>query len=203
MNADNTSLDSLSERVLDAVFEVSNTLGAGFLEKVYQRALLRELSLRGIQATAEASMAVVYKGHSVGEYFADLLVEDALVVEQNVPNALPASTPPSVSTICGLPAGPCAFSSISRSPKSSGSGSFLALPTGSRRRGITSRSIGLSSYLLDTTLGPALLLAESRWNRIHGYRHIPLLVTASQLSTVWVVHAKAPPSTLRSPPRKL
>src|SRR3954452_24120764 len=152
MNADNTSLDSLSERVLDAVFEVSNTLGAGFLEKVYQRALLRELSLRGIQATAEASMAVVYKGHSVGEYFADLLVEDALVVEQNVPNALPASTPPSVSTICGLPAGPCAFSSISRSPKSSGSGSFLALPTGPRRRGITSRSIGLSSYLLDTTL---------------------------------------------------
>src|SRR5437588_7508260 len=152
MNADNTSLDCLSERVLGAVFEVSNTLGAGFLEKVHQRALLRELSLRGIRATAEASMAVVYKGHSVGEYFADLLVEDALVVEQNVPNALPASTPPSVSTICGLPAGPCAFSSISRSPKSSGSGSFLALATGSRRRGITSRSIGLSSYLLDTTL---------------------------------------------------
>ena len=81
MNADNTSLDSLSERVLGAVFEVSNTLGAGFLEKVYQRALLRELSLRGIRATAEASMAVVYKRHSVGEYFADLLVEDALVVE--------------------------------------------------------------------------------------------------------------------------
>src|SRR3954452_17357276 len=68
MNADNTSLDCLSERVLGAVFEVSNTLGAGFLEKVYQRALLRELSLRGIRATAEASMAVVYKGHSVGEF---------------------------------------------------------------------------------------------------------------------------------------
>src|SRR4051812_37122437 len=68
---------------------------------------------------------------------------------------LPASTPPSLSTICGLPAGPCAFSSISRSPKSSGRGSFLALATGSRRRGITSRSIGLSSYLLDTTLAAA------------------------------------------------
>src|SRR5438477_10911462 len=66
MNADNTSLDSLSERVLGAVFEVSNTLGAGFLEKVYQRALLRELELRGIQATAEASFAITYKGHSVG-----------------------------------------------------------------------------------------------------------------------------------------
>jgi GxxExxY protein len=81
MNADKTNLDSLSEKVLGAVFEVSNALGAGFLEKVYQRALLRELSLRGIQATAEVSFAVLYKGHSVGEYFADILVEDALVVE--------------------------------------------------------------------------------------------------------------------------
>ena len=67
--------------MLGAVFEVSHTLGAGFLEKVYQRALLRELSLRGIRATAEASFAITYKGHSVGEYYADLLVEDALVVE--------------------------------------------------------------------------------------------------------------------------
>ena len=74
-------LDSLTERVLGAIFEVSGTLGAGFLEKVYQRALLRELGLRGIPATAEASFPVVYKGHCVGEYFADILVEDALVVE--------------------------------------------------------------------------------------------------------------------------
>src|ERR1035438_6087767 len=59
MNAD--SLDSLTERVLGAIFEVSNTLGVGFLEKVYQRALLRELGLRGIPATAEASFPVVYK----------------------------------------------------------------------------------------------------------------------------------------------
>src|SRR5215472_5941056 len=81
MNADNTFLDSLSERVLSAVFEVSNTLGAGFLEKVYKRALLRELSLRGIRATAEVPFSVMYKEQSVGEYFADLLVEDALVVE--------------------------------------------------------------------------------------------------------------------------
>ena len=52
MNADKaTDLDLLTERVLGAVFEVSNTLGAGFLEKVYERALLRELGLRGIRAT--------------------------------------------------------------------------------------------------------------------------------------------------------
>ena len=74
-------IDSLTESVLGAVFEVSNTLGAGFLEKVYERALLMELGLRGIRATAQASFAVNYKGQSVGEYFADLLVEDELVVE--------------------------------------------------------------------------------------------------------------------------
>jgi GxxExxY protein len=83
MNADEEhgTPDPLTERVLGAVFEVSNTLGAGFLEKVYQRALLQEFQLRGIRATAEASLSVMYKGRSVGDYFADLLVEEALVVE--------------------------------------------------------------------------------------------------------------------------
>jgi GxxExxY protein len=55
MNADSKGLDSLSEKVLGAVFEVSNALGSGFLEKVCQRVLLRELSLRGIRATGLAS----------------------------------------------------------------------------------------------------------------------------------------------------
>jgi GxxExxY protein len=73
--------DPLTEQVLGAVFEVSNTLGAGFLEKVYERALLRELALRGLRTAAQASFAVEYKGLPVGEYFADILVEDALVVE--------------------------------------------------------------------------------------------------------------------------
>ena len=82
MNADKTGYsDSLTERVLAAVFEVSNILGAGFLEKVYERALFRELGLRGIPAITQASFAVTYKGHHVGEYLADILVEDVLVVE--------------------------------------------------------------------------------------------------------------------------
>jgi GxxExxY protein len=76
MNADEQRCpDSLTEHVLSAIFEVSNTLGAGFLEKVYERALLRELALRNISATPQASFAVTYKGQSVGEYFADILVE--------------------------------------------------------------------------------------------------------------------------------
>ena len=70
MNPDERGFDALTERVPGAVFEVSNTLGAGFLEKVYQRAL--EL---------QASFAVTYKGQHVGEYFADILVEGVLVIE--------------------------------------------------------------------------------------------------------------------------
>ncbi len=63
------------------MFEVANTLGAGFLEKVYERALLRELGLRGVRARAQTSFPVTYKSHHVGEYFADILIEDALVIE--------------------------------------------------------------------------------------------------------------------------
>ena len=62
MNTDERGFDSLTERVLGAVFEVSNTLGAGFLEKVYERALLREIALLGIRATSQASFAISYKG---------------------------------------------------------------------------------------------------------------------------------------------
>jgi GxxExxY protein len=55
MNTDKTQLDSWRETVLGAVFEVANTLGAGLPEKVFERALLPELGLRGMRATAEAS----------------------------------------------------------------------------------------------------------------------------------------------------
>ena len=75
------AFDSLTERVLGAVFEVSNTLGAGFLEKIYERALLRELNLRGIRASSQASVTVNYKGLCIGQYLTDILVEDVLLIE--------------------------------------------------------------------------------------------------------------------------
>ncbi|SRR5579871_3376558 len=75
MNAD------LVERVIGAIYEVSNVLGAGFLEKVYERALARELALRGLGVKAQVRFSVNYKGQSVGEYVADLVVEDELVLE--------------------------------------------------------------------------------------------------------------------------
>ena len=73
--------DALTEQVLGAVFEVSNILGAGFLEKVYERALLRELHLRGLRATSQVPLKIIYKGNDIGEYYADMLVEDKLIIE--------------------------------------------------------------------------------------------------------------------------
>jgi len=75
------ALNLLSERVIGAVYEVANSLGAGFLEKVYEKALLRELSLAGIRAVSQAPFSIGYKGCSVGEYYADIFVEGALLVE--------------------------------------------------------------------------------------------------------------------------
>ncbi len=73
--------DQLTERVLNAVFEVSNTLGSGFLEKVYERALLQELALRNIQVITQVPFPITYKHHNVGQYFADMLIEDQLLIE--------------------------------------------------------------------------------------------------------------------------
>jgi GxxExxY protein len=73
--------ESLAKIIVGAAYEVSNTLGAGFLEKVYERALLRELAMRGLAAKSQVVFPVVYKGQSVGDYVADLLVEDQIIVE--------------------------------------------------------------------------------------------------------------------------
>ena len=82
MNADERRyLNDLSERVIGCAFEVSNILGAGFLEKVYRRALMHELKLQDISAAAEYRLQVDYKGELVGDYVVDILVENKLVLE--------------------------------------------------------------------------------------------------------------------------
>ncbi len=75
------SESELTEAVIGSAFEVANGLGAGFLERVYERALIRELALRGVNAKAQVSFPVCYKGQCVGEYVADLVVGEQLIVE--------------------------------------------------------------------------------------------------------------------------
>jgi GxxExxY protein len=77
----NKDIDALAESVIGAAYEVSNTLGAGFLEKVYERALRHELEARGLSVKSQVAFKIHYKEQMVGEYAADLVVEDKLIVE--------------------------------------------------------------------------------------------------------------------------
>lgn len=83
MNADKSQneLNLLAEKVIGAAYQVSNVLGTGFLEKVYENALTFELKKQGIKVKQQYPIAIRYEGNIVGEYTADLLVEDSLLVE--------------------------------------------------------------------------------------------------------------------------
>ncbi len=71
----------ITEAIIGAAFEVYNQLGYGFLERVYHRALQVELLRRGLRAELEKRITVRYKDIIVGEYDADLVVEDCVLVE--------------------------------------------------------------------------------------------------------------------------
>lgn len=73
--------EEITNQIIQAFFKVYNSLGFGFLEKVYRNALNYELVELGLNATAETKISVYYKGHVVGEYSADLMVEDTVICE--------------------------------------------------------------------------------------------------------------------------
>jgi GxxExxY protein len=75
------ALEALVQAVVGAAYEVSNVLGAGFLEKLYERALIEELRLRGIPVAAQATFPVANEGKQIGTYAADLVVDGRLLVE--------------------------------------------------------------------------------------------------------------------------
>ena len=71
----------ITEKIINAFYTVYNTLGYGFLEKVYRNAMTIELRKLELDVVPEAQIQVYYGGHLVGEYFADLLVGGAVIVE--------------------------------------------------------------------------------------------------------------------------
>ena len=71
----------LSDEIIKIFFDVYNELGYGFLEKVYQNSLYIELKTRGFNVEAQKRINVHYKGKVVGEYFADLIVNDLIILE--------------------------------------------------------------------------------------------------------------------------
>jgi len=74
-------INDITYEIRGALFEVNKVLGPGFLEKVYEKALLIELQNRGLKAESQAPIKVMYKDKPVGEYFADVLVEGKVIVE--------------------------------------------------------------------------------------------------------------------------
>ena len=74
-------MDKLSERIIGCAYAVSSGLGAGFLEKVYENALAHELRKSGLRVEQQRALSVEYDGVIVGEYAADLLVEDCILVK--------------------------------------------------------------------------------------------------------------------------
>ena len=71
----------ITEKIIKAAFTVHNRLGAGFVEKVYESALVRELRGMGLDVEQQKRMKVMYGGESVGEFIADLLVDEYIIVE--------------------------------------------------------------------------------------------------------------------------
>ena len=78
----------ITDLIIRAFYTVYNTLGYGFLEKVYENAMVIELRKLGLKVVLQARIVVYYAGQEVGEYSADLLVEDAVIVELKATRAL-------------------------------------------------------------------------------------------------------------------
>ncbi|HMN61882.1 MAG TPA: GxxExxY protein [Anaerolinea sp.] len=81
---DDNRLNQISKMVIGSAFQVSNILGIGFLEKVYENALAHEIRKNGLRADQQSPIPVFYDGILVGDYVADLLVENRLLVELKV-----------------------------------------------------------------------------------------------------------------------
>ena len=71
----------LTERIINIFYRVYNKLGYGFLEKVYENAMMLDLKKEGIPAVTRSPIKVFYDGEVVGEYFADIIVADKVIVE--------------------------------------------------------------------------------------------------------------------------
>ena len=78
----------LSYHVMEAVFEVHNALGVGFVESVYEKALAYELELRNISFERQKVVTVLYKGHVVGTHRLDFVVDGKIILELKAVSAL-------------------------------------------------------------------------------------------------------------------
>ena len=76
-----TQMNSITEKIIGCAFKVGNTLGCGFLEKVYENALALELGNIGLTVAQQEDIKVFYEGIEVGKYAADLLIDGRILIE--------------------------------------------------------------------------------------------------------------------------
>lgn len=77
----NIKFKDLTEKIIEIFYKVYNKLGYGFLEKVYENAMMIELRKESIPAVPQSAIKVFYEGEVIGEYFADLLIDNKVIVE--------------------------------------------------------------------------------------------------------------------------
>ena len=75
------TIDKITEKIIASAFKVSNTLGIGFVEKVYENAHVHQMRKDGLKVMQQHPIKVEYDGEIIGEFFADMLVEDRILVE--------------------------------------------------------------------------------------------------------------------------
>jgi len=75
------AINQMTERIIGCVYAVANGLGCGFLEKVYENALVHEMAKAGLHVSQQHPVTILYDGVVVGEYVADLLIDDRVLVE--------------------------------------------------------------------------------------------------------------------------
>jgi len=78
----------LTQKIIEAFYKVYNTLGYGFLEKVYENAMKIELTRMSLKVESQKNIKVHYSGHQVGDYFADLIVNDVVIIELKAADSL-------------------------------------------------------------------------------------------------------------------
>jgi GxxExxY protein len=88
MSADNYKHSDITEKIIKAYYDVYNTLGYGFLEKVYENAMLIELRGMGLSVEKQKPISVSYHGKEVGEYYADIVVNECVIIELKAAEAL-------------------------------------------------------------------------------------------------------------------
>ena len=84
----NQNLNTITESIIGCAYTVANTLGHGFIEKIYENALNHEISKNGLRVKQQYPIQVMYDGVVVGDYVADLLVNDQILLEIKAVNKI-------------------------------------------------------------------------------------------------------------------